>query len=101
MRDRSSDAPLKVVIVGAGVAGIETALALRALAGSRVDITLLSRGDEFVYRPMSVAEPFGTDAPHTYAVERIAADVGATFVKDELAWVGVRGQRAFLRSGDE
>ena len=46
-------------IVGGGVAGLEAMLALRALAGTRVEIELLSPSDQFVYRPMLVAEPFG------------------------------------------
>jgi sulfide:quinone oxidoreductase len=101
MREAEPSTPLKVVIVGAGVAGLETAMALRALAGPRVDITLVAPQSEFVYRPLSVAEPFGIDSPHTYPLNRIADDVGATFLQDELAWVGVRGQRAFLGSGEE
>ena len=52
--------PLRVVIAGGGVAGLEAMLALRELAGDRVDIELLSPSDEFVYRPMLVAEPFGS-----------------------------------------
>jgi sulfide:quinone oxidoreductase len=93
--------PLQVVIVGAGVAGLETAIALRALSGPRVDITLVAPTREFVYRPLSVAEPFDVARARAYPVEAIAEDLGATFVQDELAWVGVRGQRVFLRSGDD
>jgi len=50
--------PLRVVIAGAGVAGIEALLTLRALAGDRVDVTLADAQPDFVYRPMNVAEPF-------------------------------------------
>src|SRR3954469_21682495 len=50
--------PLQVLVVGGGVAGLETVMALRALAGSRVRIKLLTPDAEFVYRAMSVAEPF-------------------------------------------
>src|SRR3954469_12521135 len=101
MREPHAAGPLEVVIAGAGVAGLETAMALRALAGSRVNITLLAPTDEFVYRPLSVAEPFGTDSARAYPLERIAADLGVTFVRDELAWVGARTQCAFLLGGDE
>ena len=51
--------PGHVVIVGGGVAGLESLLALRALAGDRVALTLVSNDDWFVDRPMTVAEPFG------------------------------------------
>jgi sulfide:quinone oxidoreductase len=101
MRETPPSAPLRVVIAGAGVAGLETMLALRALAGPRVEITLVAPTPDFVYRPLSVAEPFGIDRARRYPLERIAADSGSTFLEDELAWVGVRSQRVFLRSGDE
>jgi hypothetical protein len=51
--------PLQVLVAGGGVAGLEALLALRDLAGGRVELTLLSPEEEFVYRPMAVAEPFG------------------------------------------
>lgn len=38
------------VVAGAGVAAVETLLALRALAGQRVDITVVSPEREFLYR---------------------------------------------------
>ncbi len=47
-----------VVIAGGGVAGFETLLALRALAGDRVDITLVSPDRSFVNRAMSAQAPF-------------------------------------------
>ena len=50
-----------MLIGGGGVAGLETLLALRALAADAVDLLLLSPSDEFVYRPLEVLEPF---APH-------------------------------------
>jgi sulfide:quinone oxidoreductase len=56
---------LRVVIAGGGFAGVEAVLALRALAGERVDIELVSASDSRVYRPHAVREPFGLgDAEH-------------------------------------
>jgi len=49
---------LHVVIAGGGVAALETLLALRALAGHLIDVTLISPTPEFVYRPVTVAEAF-------------------------------------------
>lgn len=49
---------LRVLVAGGGVAGLETLLALRHLAGDRIERTLLTPEPEFVYRPMAVAEPF-------------------------------------------
>ncbi|CAN5577072.1 hypothetical protein BH20ACT19_BH20ACT19_02960 [soil metagenome] len=48
----------RVLVAGGGVAGLEALLALRDLAGARVELALLSPETDFVYRPMAVAEPF-------------------------------------------
>ena len=40
----NNQTPFKVVIVGGGVAGLEAALALRDLAGERINTTLLAPG---------------------------------------------------------
>ena len=49
----------RVVVVGAGFAGLELVLALRELAGDRVQVTLVAPEPEFVAPPMLIAEPFG------------------------------------------
>jgi sulfide:quinone oxidoreductase len=47
-----------VLVVGGGVAALETVVALRALAGSRVDITLVARTPRFEPRALSVTALF-------------------------------------------
>ena len=79
--------PLNVLIAGGGVAGLEACFALRDLAGDRVECTLLTPEREFVYRPMAVAEPFARGVAQHVALERIAADAGASLVHGELARV--------------
>ncbi len=79
--------PFKVVIAGGGVAAVEAALALRELAGDRVSLTLLAPDPDLVYRPMTVREPFAYGAAHRYALDEIAADVGADLVRESFAWV--------------
>jgi hypothetical protein len=59
----AASARLRVVVAGAGVAGLETLMALRALAGARVELTLIAPQDEFVYRPLAVEEPFASGVP--------------------------------------
>jgi sulfide:quinone oxidoreductase len=95
------DNPLEVVIVGAGVAGLEALIALRTLAGSRVQVTLVSPGRDFTYRAMSVAEPFGSSHARHYALAAIASDFGATLVDDRLEWAATSSDRIFLRGGAE
>ena len=66
--------PPRVLIAGGGVAGLEAALALRALAGDRVAITLVAAQPRFVYRPLSVGVPFGGAATAGVDLLAIADD---------------------------
>lgn len=76
-----------MLIAGGGVAALETALALKDLAADRVEMTLIAPNEEFVYRPMTVREPFSFAGARHYALEPIVADVGAELVRDTLGWV--------------
>jgi len=69
----------RVVIAGGGVAGLELVLALHALAGDRLDVTLVSPDEEFAYRPLSVAEPFGLGEVRRYDAASLVAEHGASF----------------------
>jgi sulfide:quinone oxidoreductase len=77
--------PLEVIIAGGGVAGLEALLALHELAGPRVRIELLAPEREYVYRPLSVAEPFGLADPARVDIAEIAAEHGARHRRDALA----------------
>jgi sulfide:quinone oxidoreductase len=76
---------LRVLVAGGGVAGLEAMLALRDLAGDRVHLALLSPDDEFVYRPMAVAVPFGRGHMQRVRLEDVARPVDAEFIRGELA----------------
>jgi sulfide:quinone oxidoreductase len=78
---------LRVVIVGGGVAALETALALADLAPERTEVTVIAPNTEFVYRPMVVREPFAYGAAHRYPLESIIHDAGATPLCGELGWI--------------
>jgi sulfide:quinone oxidoreductase len=75
-----SESPLRVVIAGGGVAGLETLTALRGLAGERVELTLVAPEDEFVYKPLAVKEPFAVGHLRQIALQDAARDANATFV---------------------
>src|SRR5579875_1705760 len=77
--------PFRVLIVGAGVAGLEAALALRELAGERVALELLAPEPEFVYRPLRVGEPFSHRAAQHVPLADIARDIGAELIPDSFA----------------
>jgi sulfide:quinone oxidoreductase len=86
----SSPAPtskLRVLIVGGGVAALETALALHELAPGLTDTTVLAPNSEFLYRPLTVREPFAYPPARRYPLAPIMQDAGASLVSDELAWV--------------
>jgi sulfide:quinone oxidoreductase len=78
---------LRVIIVGGGVAALESALALFHIASELTDVTILAPNDEFVYRPMVVREPFAYESASRYSLQRIASDAGATLLKEQLAWI--------------
>jgi sulfide:quinone oxidoreductase len=91
--------PFRVVIAGGGVAGIEAALALRALASDLVSVEVASPEPMFAYRPLVVSEPFGRGHVHMLDLREITADVGATLRINGLAGVDSAGSRAIFDDG--
>src|SRR5215207_6161083 len=77
----------RVLIAGGGVAGLETLLALQALAGDRLEIELLAPSRHFTYRPLAVAEPFRDGSVQRIPLAAIAADRGVRLHRDALARV--------------
>jgi sulfide:quinone oxidoreductase len=93
--------PLRVVIAGGGVAALETLLALRELAGHRVEVMLMTPDPEFVYRPVTVAEAFGRGEARSYPLRPIAAEQHAQLVWDSLKRVDVGRRVAVTGLGRE
>jgi sulfide:quinone oxidoreductase len=90
---------MDVLIAGGGVAGLEAALALRDLAGDRVEVTLVSPEDEFVYRPMSTATPFARGHAKTHRLADLAPRLGVRVVHDALMHVHPRAREVETRGG--
>lgn len=97
----AASAPFAVVIAGGGVAALEAALALRDLAGERVDVTMLAPEPEFVYRPMTVREPFSYGSAQRYSLGDIAGDIGVTLRQQSFAWVDAAARIAHADSDEE
>ena len=93
--------PVHVVVAGGGVAGLEAIMALRDLAGRRVRITLLEPGDSFVYRPLSVGEPFALGAARAVSLAQFARDFDCEVVQDTITHVLPDLHAVALQSGDE
>ena len=92
--------PHRVVIAGGGVAGLEALLALHALAGDRVELTLVAPTPDFVYRPLAVAEPFALGHRRTTPLADAARTAAATFVQAPLTGVDVAERTVRLGDGD-
>src|SRR5436309_7199101 len=97
----SPDSQLHVVVAGGGVAGLETVMALRDEAGPRVRITLLEPGANFVYRPLSVGEPFALGAARATSLAQFARDFDCELVHDTVTQVFPDLHTLALQSGDE
>jgi sulfide:quinone oxidoreductase len=93
--------PLRVVVAGAGVGGLETMVALRSLVGHRVALTLVAWQDDFTVHALEVFEPFGLGVAQRYPVAALAADLDAVFRHDAVARVERDDRTVHLVSGDE
>jgi sulfide:quinone oxidoreductase len=96
----SGDDRLHVVIVGGGVAAVEALLAMRALAGNRVAMTVLSPERELLYRPVTVAEAFGRGEARAYRLDEIVDEQGGRLIHGSLVEVDVDGHVAVTRTGE-
>jgi sulfide:quinone oxidoreductase len=98
---RPANGALRVLIAGGGVAGLETLLALRALAGELVAIELLAVEPDFWYRPLAVAEPFDAGRAERFELAGIAEAAGAFHSPGELGAVDAEAHLARTTSGAE
>ena len=89
----SADArnPCRVVVVGAGVAGLEVVLGLRALAGDRVAVTLVAPTARFSLRALEVARPFSRGHARALELAEFAEQQGAEFVRRAVIAVDPSG----------
>lgn len=90
---------LRVLVAGGGVAAIETILALHDLAGELVEVSVLAPNAEFVYRPMTVREPFAYAEARRYELAPIVRHAGGELIEGELGWVDRDAQ--IVHSADE
>jgi sulfide:quinone oxidoreductase len=95
------DKPLRVVVAGGGVAGLETVIALRGLVGHRVAMTLVAPEDHFTVHALEVLEPFGVGQAQSYRLAELAMDLDVSFVRDAVARVEHTDHSVHLQSGEE
>jgi sulfide:quinone oxidoreductase len=96
----NSRTPFHVVIAGAGVAGLEAALALRDLAGDLVSVELVAPETEFTYRPLAVAEPFRAAEVSRFPLSALAEGAGASLRSGTLERVDPNEKTVTLNAGE-
>lgn len=84
VRETGRNGGLRVLIAGAGLAGLEVMLALRELAGSRVQIEVLTPTRELLYWPLLVADPFGEAGDRQLPIDQLLVQADATL---RLGWL--------------
>jgi sulfide:quinone oxidoreductase len=89
----------RVLIAGGGVAGLETLLALRALAADRVDVTLLAPELKFVNRSMAVDQPFKPQRVRGLRLAETAAELNARWYHGALDRVEHGQRRVITKDG--
>src|SRR6266496_5314600 len=99
LREETIGVATRVLIAGGGVAALEAALALRALAEDRVSVELFAPEPQFWYRPLAVAEPFDLGEARQFDLRELAAAAGATFSPGPLTRVDVGGRQAQTPAG--
>jgi sulfide:quinone oxidoreductase len=88
-------------MAGGGVAALEAALALRALAGDLVATMLVAPEPEFIYRPMRVLEPFAYPTARRYPLAELVSDIGAEFREDAVKRVDPANRAVVTAGGKE
>ena len=100
---RSPRSPLQrlnVVVAGGGIAGVETLLALRTLAGDALSLTLVSPQAQLHYRPFAVREPFDGHATRHYDLGEICHDLDVVHRRDALAAVDAAARTIVTEGGE-
>jgi sulfide:quinone oxidoreductase len=92
---------MDVVVAGAGVAGLETALALRAIAREHVTVEVIAPEREFTYRPLAVAVPFDIGRVLRAPLEHLVHAAGAYLRRGRLTRVDTAQKCITLENGEE
>jgi sulfide:quinone oxidoreductase len=91
----------RVLIAGGGVAGLKTLLALHALSGDLLEITILAPELKFINRSMSVEEPFKPQRVRGLRLQKTAVEFGARWHQGTLDRVEPERRLVVTTDGDE
>ena len=89
-------AKAKVAVLGAGFAGLETAFYLRHTLHDKVDLTLVSDRDYFLFKPNTIYIPFGED-PEKFKIQldEPVRRKNLTFIQDSVQGIEPDGKVFF------
>ncbi len=89
----------RVLVAGAGVAGVETALALRAFAGDAARVDLVDPGRRFRIPATATGRAFGVGRSADRLIADVAAAAGARLIPGRLTAVDPPRHLAMLAGG--
>ena len=95
----ASEKNARIVVAGAGMAGIETALALRAFAGDRVHVNLVDPGRHFRIPATATGRAFGVGRESERLLAEVALRAGAALTPGRVTAVDPRRHLAMLAGG--
>ncbi len=87
-------------MAGGGVAALETIIALRSLAGERLEIELIAPERAFSWRSLMVAAAFGGTSGASIEISELAAQFGVTHTSDGVVGVDSRAHVVTLAGGE-
>jgi sulfide:quinone oxidoreductase len=90
----------RVVIAGAGIAGVEAALAVRAFAGDAADVAIVDPGRRFTIPGTAPARAFGMGAGVDLRLADVVHRAGATLVGGRVASVDAERHLVTLEGGE-
>jgi sulfide:quinone oxidoreductase len=95
-----SSPPPRVVVLGAGIAGLEAALLLARQLSDRVDVHVVSDDDRFMLRPNLVNVPFGADPEaSSLSVDATLARAAITRKRGRVEGIDPEAGRVHLVNG--
>lgn len=94
-------AKARVVVLGAGFAGLETAFYLRHTLHDKVDLTLISDRDYFLFKPNTIYIPFGEDpAKFKIPLDEPVRRKNLSFILDRIQGIEPDGKRVLLSKSE-
>jgi sulfide:quinone oxidoreductase len=97
--NRPSPAPTRVLIAGAGLAGLEAALALRAFAGTDAQVTLVDPRGRFRLPAAATGRAVGGGTGIDLPLSEVAAMAGARLVAGRVERIDAGRRLAVLAEG--